>query len=354
MNDPRPLLLDSSPLEVTHAQTLFAQGTNVRRHFGGLQVHSSGRILLTFMYGTMPRQNDGVLMLSVSDDRGESWSRPRTLLAVPGWDCFATGGACLLPDGRLRLYMGRYQFQPELGGSQPFGEEWFTTSTESFDGGETWSQPTADIKIFPGWNEFYGGSNPVHLRDGRLMWAVSGTQDRDLDWRVGVTFSDSSGETYSAPVIVAAAPDMGFGDGDIIELRDGRFLCIVREHLHGGTMVSRSGNDGQTWSALQPIGFVGAGFKLNRLESGLITCLYRDEDPERRGVSLAVSADEGESWDWAGRLYAAPSDTPHLPGYFGGCPDMESLGNGEYAVTLHTYADDDGEMCIQFLRLRER
>lgn len=354
MNDPRPLLLDSSPLEITHAKTLFAEGARVRRHFGGLQVHPSGRILLTFMHGTMPRRNDGVLMLTVSDDRGASWSDPRPLLAVPGWDCFATGGACLLPDGRLRLYMGQYQFLPELGGTQPFGAEWFTTSIDSFDGGDTWSAPSADIKIFPGWNEFYGGSNPIPLPDGRLMWTVSGTQDRDEDWRVGVTFSDHSGQNYSEPVVVAAAPDKGFGDGDIIRLHDGRLFCVVREHLHGGTFASFSEDDGQTWSALVPPGFEGAGFKLNRLESGLISCIYRDEDPARRGVSLSISADEGASWMWVGRLYAAPEDAPHVPGYFGGCPDMEPLGNGEYAATLHSYEDVDGEMCLQFLRLRER
>ena len=49
------------------------------------------------------------------------------------------------------------------------------------------------MTVFPGWTEFYGASNPHPLSDGRLLWAVQGTQDRDEDWRVGVSFTDSRG-----------------------------------------------------------------------------------------------------------------------------------------------------------------
>ena len=315
---------------------------------------SSGRIVVTFMQGSMPRNNDGVLMLTTSDDRGDTWSMPRSLFAVPGWDCFATGGPCLLPDGRLRIILGRYQFSPHLGGKQPFGAEWFTTTTDSADDGETWSPPSADIRIFPSWSEFYGASNPIELGGGRLLWAVAGTQERDKEWRMGVTYSDAAGDRYSDPVLIATGENQAFSDGDIVHLADGRLLCVLREHAHGGTFATWSGDDGQTWSALHPTGFEGANFKLNRLDSGHLTCLYRDEHPQKRGVSLAMSADDGETWQWVGQLYAAPADAPHDPGYFCGYPDMESLGNGEYAATLHTYVDEDGEICIHFFRVRER
>ena len=87
-------------------------------------------------------------------------------------------------------------------------------------------------------------------------------------------------------------------------------------------------------------------------EQQIISAAY--EDPSRRGVSLSVSEDGGETWSWFGQLYDAPDDANHAPGYFGGGPDMEPLGNGEYAAVLHSYEDDDGEMCIHFLKLRER
>ncbi len=354
MNVPRHALLSSSPLEVIDARTLFAEGKAVRRHFCGLQVLASGRILVTFMQGSMPRKNDGVLMLTMSDNRGRSWSEPRCLFAVPGWDCFATGGPCLLPDGRLRIILGRYQFSPELGGKQPFGADWFTTTTDSGDEGETWSAPTEDINIFPSWSEFYGASNPIALEDGRLLWAVAGTQERDREWRMGLTYSDCDADAYSDPILIATGENQAFSDGDIVRLADGRLLCVLREHAHGGTFATWSENDGRTWSPMRPTGFEGANFKLNRLESGLLTCLYRDEDPARRGVSLAMSSNGGASWHWVGQLYAAPSDAPHDPGYFCGYPDMEPLGDGEYVATLHTYVDDDGEMCSHFFRLRER
>ena len=316
MNKPRHELHDSAPLEIVEARTLFATGKPERRHFCGLQVLPSGRIAVTYMQGSMPRKNDGVLMLTTSDDKGDTWSAPRCLFAVPGWDCFATGGACLLPDGRLRIILGRYQFTPDVGGKQPFGAEWFTTTTDSLDDGETWSPPSEEINIFPSWSEFYGASNPIELDDGRLLWAVAGTQERDREWRMGVTFSDVRADRYSEPTLIARGQDKAFSDGDIVILTDGRLLCVLREHAHGGTFVTWSSDDGQTWSPLQPTSFEGANFKLNRLTSGVLTCLYRDEDPGRRGVSLAMSADDGETWGVGRPTLCRPRNCFTRPGLF--------------------------------------
>src|SRR5215211_4579766 len=77
MNDPCPHVLPSSPLQLISAKTLFASGKRVRRHFGGLHALPSGRLILTFMFGTMPRTNDAGTMIATSDDLGERWSDPR-------------------------------------------------------------------------------------------------------------------------------------------------------------------------------------------------------------------------------------------------------------------------------------
>ena len=60
-------------------------------------------------------------------------------------------------------------------------------------------------------------------------------------------------------------------------------------------------------------GFLGANIKLLRLRSGAILCAYRDEDPQRRGVSVSISDDGGEQWRFAGQLYAADAAVPHKP-----------------------------------------
>jgi hypothetical protein len=353
MNEPRPALLPNSPLELIDAKTLFASGKRVRRHFGGLHALPSGRLILTFMFGTMPRTNDGGTMIATSDDLGASWTEPRPLFAVPGWDSFPNGGVRRVTPDRIRLFIGQYRFAPGLGGEQPFASEWHERFIDSCDDGAHWTEPSADITVFPGWTEFYGASNPHPLADGRLLWAVQGTQDRDADWRVGVTFTNPEGDDFSPPIVYAADPKLAFSDGEIVRLSDGRLLSVLREHHVGGTYFSHSSDDGQTWTELKPTGFLGANFKLHRLRSGAVLCLYRDEDPARYGVSVALSEDGGETWVWTGSLYAQPNSTRHIPGYFCGCPDLVQTPDGNLAAVMHSYEDDDGEMCLHFFRLRD-
>lgn len=353
VRNPTPNLGPEAPLEVIDAQTLFASGSPRRRHFGGLAVTPSGRIVLTFMLGSMPRKNDGAVMVATSGDEGRSWTEPQPLFAVPSWDCFPQGGPCPISSDHLRLFIGKYRFAPDLGGKQPFSGDWVTYYTDSHDEGETWSEPADELRLFPSWTEMYGASNPHPLADGRLLWAVCGTMERDKDWQSGVSFTDAAGEGFTEPVVIGAASGLAYSDGDVVRLDDGRLLAVIREHAVGDTLFSHSDDDGHTWSPLRPTEFVGANFKLNRLRSGAVTCLYRDEDPTRRGVSLSVSTDGGESWKWVGQLYEAPPDARHDPGYFCGCPDLEPVGNSEYAGVLHTYPDADDEICLHFFRLRD-
>ena len=154
-------------------------------------------------------------------------------------------------------------------------------------------------------------------------------------------------------MIYAADPQFEYSDNDVVRLPDGRFLTVFREHLYNGTFYAHSSDEGQTWTAIKPTGFVGANFRLHRLRSGAIVCLYRDEDPTRYGTSVVVSEDGGETWRWVGSLYYQPNSERHKPGYFCGCPDLTETADGNLAAILHSYEDDDGEMCLHFLRLRD-
>ena len=55
-----------------------------------------------------------------------------------------------------------------------------------------------------------------------------------------------------------------------------------------------------------------------------------------------------------GSLYYQPHSTKHRPGYFCGCPDLVLAADGTLVAVLHSYEDDDGEMCLHLLRLREK
>lgn len=353
MNAPNPELLADAPIEVVAAAPLFATGASRRRMCGGLARLPGGELLLTFALGAMPRRNDGAIMRAVSVDGGLTWDEPLPIYAVPGWDCYPMAGPRPLSETHLRIFVGLLRFAPALGGKQPFAD-WRTTYIDSFDGGRSWSESGADLALFQCWTEVYGASNPHRLADGRLMWAASGTLDRDQDWQFGVSFTDAEGQGFTSPVVIAAGEGRGFCEGDIVRLADGRFLAVIREQMGLESVCAISADEGQTWSVPRPAGFKGANIKLHRLRSGAVLCLYRDEDPARRGVGCSASDDGGETWRSIGRLYAAPPDADHAPGHLCGYPDIIERGDGELAAVLNTYADGDGEIGLHFLRLRDR
>ena len=355
MAAPNPRLHPDSPIEVIEAWTLFESTAVRRRTCGGLLRLAGGRLLLIFVLGAggTERRNDGAIMLTHSDDGGRTWDEPLPLYAHPGWDSLPMGGLCPLAGDRIRLIVGRLKLDRSLGGDEPF-TDWYVTSIDSPDGGQSWSEPGPEIRLFPCWTEFYGASNPHRLTDGRLLWAVIGTLGRDLGWQAGVTFTDGDGNGYTPPVIIAAAPDRNYSDTDLVRLDDGRFLAVIREHVTRESVFAHSADEGQTWTPIRATGFKGANVKLFRLRSGLILCAYRDEDPTHRGVACSVSDDGGETWRSIGRLYVAGPNAPHRPGDLCGYPDLVALDGDEIACILHTYPDADGRIDLHFLRLRDR
>jgi hypothetical protein len=319
---------------------------------GGFARLGSGRLLMTFVLSRMPRRNDGGIMITASGDGGKTWEEPLPLFAAPGWDCYPMAGPRPIGPDQFRLFIGRLKFEPALGGKQPFAN-WRSTYIDTTDGGQTWSEATANLRLYPCWTEVYGASNPHRLADGHLMWAASGTIGRDSDWQFGVSFTDGSGDGFTPPVVIAAGRGLGFPEGDVVHLDDGRFLAVIREQLVGETVVAHSTDEGQTWSELRPAGFKGANIKLHRLRSGAILCAYRDEDPNRRGVGCSVSVDGGDTWRFIGQLYAAPPEARHVPGHLCGYPDFIETGERELLGVLHTYEDADGEITLQLFRLRD-
>jgi hypothetical protein len=354
MTAPTPRFESDSPVEVLAARPLFASEAIVHRMCASLIRLDTGRLLLTFRLGAGPaRRNDGALMLTRSDDDGERWSEPLPIYAYPGWDCMNMGGLMRYADDRIVLVMGRLQLDLSLPGEEPC-TGWHTSSTVSRDGGESWSPPGPEIRLFPTWTELYGASNPHLLEDGRHLLAVIGTAGRDEGWHSGTSFTDDLGQTYSSPVVIACAPDREYSDLDLVRLPDGRFLAVGREHIARHSVFSHSSDEGQSWTPLRPTGFMGANLKLTRLRSGAVLCSYRDEDPRRPGVSCSISEDGGESWRCVGQLYAATPGVSHERSSRCGYPDMVYTSPDELVAVVHPYPDDQGRVDLHLLRLRDR
>jgi len=280
---PAPALLPDAPLEVLDAQMLFA-GPPVRRRSAPsvARLESSGRLLLVFTQVAGPRRaSEGALMLTTSDDGGGTWAEAAPLYAYPGWFCMSIGGLARIADDLVRLFLGRIQFDFSLAGTEPM-TGWHVSSTFTTDGGSSWASPGPEIRLFPTWTELYGASNPHRLSDGSLLWAVSGTLDRDVRWQSGVCWSDPRGEHIGEPTLIAAASDRDYSDTDLVRLDDGRFLAVVREHKTLQSVQAWSADEGRTWSRLEPTPFMASNPKLFRVRSGAVVCVPSSWPPSAR------------------------------------------------------------------------
>jgi hypothetical protein len=352
MTDPNPYTKPGSPLELVSSTALFRSGKPRQFIAPSIVRLASGRLLLSFSQGDDPGLTDSALMLTRSDDDGETWSEPESLLARPGHRCMNMGGFVKFSEDMLRIVLGACEIDFSLGGDEPF-TSWYAGSIDSTDGGRTWSEPSPEIKLFPEWTEMYGASNPHPLSDGSWMSAAMGTMGRDVQWHAGVTFSRAPDYGYSEPVIIANDPDRNYSDTDVVRLNDGRFLAVVREHVTLQSVFSHSEDEGCTWSPIRPTDFKGSNIKLWNLRSGAVACAYRDEDSSRRGVSLSVSQDGGESWKLLGQLYDGGKDADHVPGYVCGYPDMVYTSERDIVLVLHTYRDHTGATDLHLIRLRD-
>ena len=295
MIEPNPSLHDDSPIQVTSSRVLFPDDRPVHRKAPSLARLDTGRLLLTYSM-TKGEGEESDVMLTESEDEGATWSEPRVVYDVPGWTCLNLGGLVRFSDEMIRLIIGRVKIDRSLGGDEPF-TDWYTGVMDSRDGGRTWTEPGDELKLFPLWTELYGQSNPHPLPDGRFLLAAIGTMGRDEQWHSGVSIVDpNDGYSFTMPVIIANDPERNYSDTDVVRLEDGRLLAVVREHNLKRSVFSHSEDDGRTWTSLRYTGFLGANFKLQRLNSGAVICVYRDEEPFRRGVSVSVIKGVRHCW----------------------------------------------------------
>jgi len=342
MIEPNPNIDSSSGLNVESAKRLFDQNDKFHQNkIPSLAKLEDGKLLLSFVVNNDKNSLESAVVLSTSQDDGNTWSIPKVVYHEPGWSCLNMGGIVRFNDNFIRLIIGKIKIDFSLGGDEPFSE-CITGYIDSFDGGESWNEEFKEIKLFPEWTEMYGQSNPHKLKDGRYLMATMGTLGRDVQWHAGISFCDPKDKfTFSPPVIIASDPQRHYSDIDVVRLDDGRLLAVIREHTLLKAVYSHSEDEGLTWSPISYTQFSGSNIKLQKLNSGNIVCLYRDELPNKRGVSLSVSKDGGESWNYFGQLYSAPRDAKHLPYYKCGYPDLIYLSKSKMLGVLHTYPDEN-------------
>jgi hypothetical protein len=257
-------------------------------------------------YVSMFKFADGSLAVDGkrSADAGKTWH------AGPGFHV----GAYQFPDGEI-IQLGFHSKRTDRDGrftipltrSTNSGQ---TTKSETAlfcvpdaaggtgDDGKPYEGPLADHAI-------------VQLRDGSLLASMYGQfkSDRVLiptmpeawqcfKYRTFVVRSTNRGRTWDYLATVAYDPEVGlesFCEADLLVLPGGDILCFMRTGGSGGQhtplYLSRSADDGKTWSKPEPMADRGVWPNACLMQSGILACTYG-----RPGNWLTFSFDEGHTW----------------------------------------------------------
>jgi len=261
------------------------------RRFQGIAsmaVSPGGRMWATWYAGSTPGEDqNNYVVLSASDDRGETWTE-RLIVDPDG-------------PGPVRA------FDPQLW-ADPTARLWFTwTQAVGHDGSVAgvWAMTTSDAGAAePAWSE------PRRLTDGVMMgkalvlstgeWALPVSTWRTTDNSARMVVSQDQGQTWDVRGACHVPPDeREFDEHMIVERADGSLWMLVRTKYGIGGSVSH--DRGATWSALEPsrLQHPSSRFFIRRLASGALLLVKHglvDERTARSHLRAFVSRDDGRSW----------------------------------------------------------
>ena len=329
-------LTETSPVRPLEEVVIAGGEEKHHRAWPSLATATDGCVVAAYKVGPDHHMTDqGVLWVARSEDGGRTWPVRRPVAVEPGWDTYTHHGLTRLSDGTLLLPVVR---------GRHIGEDrkhYFSRGrfTRSRDGGALWEEWGAELE-FPfvspsGRGMPYGR---IHeLPGGRLMVPFYGTPRDASDPKhrvLAVVFSADGGDTWNDSTILHAGKtgDICPSETDIVDLPDGRYLAIVRANAQKRLYRSYSGDEGRSWTALEPTEMPGQCPALLRLASGALFCAYRDMTEGGAGMSCAVSSDQGKSWEILGYLYrGSNSDCAY--------PSMASLPDGRIYCAFYTSAE---------------
>lgn len=255
-----------APFPSCHASTIVETGT--------------GELLAAWFGGTDEGEND--VAIWIARKTADGWSAPEEVARhenTPTWNpvLFRT------LDGVTWLF---YKF-----GTSP--REWTGAFRRSEDDGKTWS----DVELLPTGLLGPVRNKPLILPDGTVVAGSSHESYRS--WTAYAEISRDPGRLWerSGP---AALPDQPYGviQPAIVPIRGG-LRMFLRTRNVGKVGVADSWDGGRTWSTVRTTDLPNpnSGIDAVGLQDGRIVLVYNHTERGRTPINVAVSADEGETWN---------------------------------------------------------
>lgn len=192
----------------------------------------------------------------------------------------------------------------------------------STDEGDTWTDAQACITDQKGYF-VVNNSRVRQLRSGRLLIPVSLHKTADTKWnnrgKLRCYYSDDLGKSWKAGRAVPNRDSVITQEPGITELKDGNILMNIRAN-HGRQYYAYSKDKGVSWTHVQPAEIPSpiSPATITRIpDTGDLLLVWNNNGEKGEGyfksrrtpLSIAVSKDEGKTWQYIKNLEDDPEGT---------------------------------------------
>jgi hypothetical protein len=314
-----------------------------RGHEGAAYSHHAqitsldGRLYASWSIAPVHEDEPGQRMvLATSDDRGKTWSEPRTLVGpLPGEhdQAIVTAMGIRVHEGWMMAYYGYYDYTErglasyrERGGINKRDPSWdfhqgtYTGIMVSDDAGDTWRGPVGIIK------DFMPNLAPQKLANGRLIipgnFSFPYTDDPYgiVGWkraavpRVPENYVDDPEGLWTAKAHRGDA--LAMAEASFFETDDGVIHMLLRTQAYSLT-VTESRDRGVTWSEPKITAYTDCKcrFHFGRLPDGRYFGLSCPRPASRRTPMVLAVSEDGVAFDRHFVLGDDPAGEPRMKGF---------------------------------------
>lgn len=271
---------------------------NPRNSEGDFITLMNGRILYIYSHFSGSSGSDfgnAYLASRYSTDKGKTWSvKDQLVLKQEGEMNVMSVSLLRLKNGHIALFYLKKNSEDDC---RPM-------MRISKDEGRSWSDPVSCITDKQGYFVL-NNNRVVQLKNGRLLMPVALHKALEGKWQntaaIFTYYSDDSGATWTCSEAVPNNTEIVTQEPGVIELKDGTIMMFIR--ASGGVQqLSYSKNQGQTWSHIETSNIKSpvSPSSITRIPStGDLLLVWNNNgiDQKRTPLSIAISRDEGKTWD---------------------------------------------------------
>jgi predicted neuraminidase len=259
-------------------------------------VECKGDLIAAWYGGAAEGHPDSANLVARKPADAKAWDKPFVVAKQPGR---AHGNPRLFldPKGDVRLIYAVNFGKWCEGGSKLF-------ERKSGDGGKKWS---SEREIECG-APLLGKNKPIVLMSGEYVLPV----EDEVRWQACVLISTDRCESWIRYGDIAGESGEKVIQPTAAQLRDGSILMLLRTNV-GRIYETRSFDRGRGWTPATPtiLSNPNSGIDMVRMRDGRLALVYNDSPQNwgpRTPLCLALSEDEGRSWQEELRLEQGPGE----------------------------------------------